>query len=249
MKKYNLSYKPFGETAILIEWPSKIDASIIEDVIGFEKLIRKDQKVLETVIAYNSLLIRYEFIHNYSLHYKYHDSFAKAVEKLKQIYQQKQNVKKQESKLWQIPVCYDVAFGLDLVAISEEKECSIEDIIDLHTHPNYLIYFLGFQPGFLYLGGLNPLIHIPRKASPRLRVEKGSVGIGGEQTGVYPQDSAGGWNLIGKSPIDFFNIQKPQPCFAKAGDFIQFEAIDLETFYQISEEVNNGEYKSKFIWI
>tara|TARA_R110002074_G_scaffold260307_7_gene432723 strand:- start:712 stop:1461 length:750 start_codon:yes stop_codon:yes gene_type:complete len=249
LENYNLTYKTFGTSAILIEWPAKIDEKIIQDIISFEKLVAKEQEVVDTIIAYNSLTISYNKDTNYSTHYKYRNSYTKKVQKLTELYVQKRDHIQKSQKIWQIPVCYDVAFGLDLEAISKEKECSIEDIIDLHTQPNYLIYFLGFQPGFLYLGGLNPQIHIPRKANPRLRVEKGSVGIGGEQTGIYPQDSAGGWNLIGKSPIDFFNIQKPQPCFAKAGDYIQFEAIDLETFHQISEEVNKGEYQPKFRWI
>jgi inhibitor of KinA len=248
LENYNLTYKPFGTSAILIEWPAKIDEKIIQNIISFEKLVAKEQGVVDTIIAYNSLTISYNNDTNYSTHYKYRNSYAKKVQKLTELYVQKRDDLQKSQKIWQISVSYDVAFGLDLEAISREKKCSIQNIIDMHTKPNYLIYFLGFQPGFLYLGGLDPLIHIPRKANPRLRVEKGSVGIGGEQTGVYPQDSAGGWNLIGKSPIDFFNIQKPQPCFAKAGDYIKFEAIDLETFHQISEEVNKGEYQPKFEW-
>jgi inhibitor of KinA len=247
LKKYNLTYKKFGETAILIEWPARIDIEIIQDIVSFEKLIGKDQKVIETIVAYNSLTVRYEYMYNYSLHYKYRDSHSKAVEKLKQLYQQKQDVRKQESKIWKIPVCYDAKFGLDLEEVSKAKGLSVDEVIQLHSSSSYLIYFLGFQPGFLYLGGLNEQIHIPRRNNPRLRVEKGSVGIGGEQTGVYPQDSSGGWNIIGKSPIDFFDIQKPKPCFAKAGDKIQFMPVDLDTFCEIEESVRKGTYLIKYL--
>lgn len=249
MSRYNLTYKPFGESAILIEWPSKIDESIIQDIIHFEKLVAKNQKVADTIIAYNSLTVLYKHDYFYSRHYKYRKSFERTVEKLKELYVKEKEEVKRKQKTWLVPVSYDLEFGLDLEEIAKEKKLSVEEVIQRHSKPSYLIYFLGFQPGFLYLGGLDKQIHMPRRANPRIRVEKGSVGIGGEQTGVYPQDSAGGWNLIGKCPIDFFDISKPQPCFASAGDRIQFESVNLKTFYQISEAVKMGEYQVKFRWL
>ena len=237
MNKYNLTYKPFGDLAILIEWPARIDEDIIHDIVAFEKSIANDQHVLETIIAYNSLTIRYQFL----------NSFDRTVLRLKRLYEEKQEELKLESKLWQIPVCYDLKFGLDLKEIAETKNLSVDEVIQLHTAPKYLIYFLGFQPGFLYLGGLNKQVHMPRRANPRLRVEKGSVGIGGEQTGVYPQDSAGGWNILGKSPINFFDMTKPEPCFAKAGDRIQFVSVDLDEFSKIEDLVEKGVYQMKVL--
>ena len=236
LKKYNLIYKRFGESAILIEWPSKIDEQIIQDIVGFEKEIANNPAIVDSIIAYNSLTIRYQNL----------DDFEKSVVELKTLYKKKRNQKKEQQKLWKIPVCYDAQFGLDLERIAKEKQLSVEEIVQLHTEVNYLIYFIGFQPGFLYLGGLHKQLHTPRIATPRLRVQKGSVGIGGEQTGIYPSDSAGGWNLIGKSPIDFFDISKSKPCFAKAGDRIQFEAVTIETFHQIEIEVQKGIYQLKF---
>ena len=136
----------------------------------------------------------------------------------------------------------DVSFGIDLEEIANKKKCSVVDIIRLHTETDYLVYFIGFQPGFLYLGGLHRNLHIPRKSNPRVRVDKGSVGIGGSQTGVYPQDSSGGWNIIGKSPLNFFDINASESCFAKPGDRIQFVAVDIHSFYQIEREVINQEF-------
>lgn len=237
MKKFNLTYKPFGASAILIEWPARIAPEIIQDITSFEKLVTKDQKVLDTVIAYNSLTVRYKYVQK---------NFSKAVAILKELYAMNRTIEATRQKNWQVPVCYDLQFGLDLEALSREKQLSVDEIIGLHTAANYLIYFLGFQPGFLYLGGLNSELHTPRKANPRLRVEKGSVAIGGEQTGVYPQNSSGGWNIIGKSPIDFFDITKSKPCFAKAGECIQFVSVDLETYEQIVDEVKQGRYQLKF---
>ncbi|MDR9399497.1 MAG: 5-oxoprolinase subunit PxpB [Salibacter sp.] len=236
MNQYKLTYKPLGKSAVLIEWPSKIDEAIIQDIVAFEKNIEKDEGFLDTIIAYNSLTIKYDN----------EIDFDSETNRLKKLYKQKKRPKKQESKCWQIPVCYDTEFGPDLTEIAEAKKLSTEEVIQLHTAPPYLIYFLGFQPGFLYLGGLNDQIHTPRRATPRLRVAKGSVGIGGAQTGVYPQQTSGGWNIIGKSPIDFFDITKQQPCFAKAGDRIQFVSIDKETFNEIAAEEEKGNYELKF---
>ena len=152
---------------------------------------------------------------------------------------------KQDQFLWEIPVCYDASFGLDLEEIANKKKCSVADIVRLHTKTDYLVYFIGFQPGFLYLGGLHQNLHVPRKSNPRVRVDKGSVGIGSAQTGIYPQNSSGGWNIIGKSPLNFFNMKASNPCFAKPGDRIQFVSVDLHTFYQIEKEVANQKFRIK----
>lgn len=234
MNTYTLTYKPFGESTILIEWPAKIDEKIIQDIVGFEQSITNDN-ILDTVIAYNSLTIRYRVLNNYN----------QTVLELKELYAIKNSEQKTIQRVWQVPVCYDVKFGLDLEEIATAKSLSVEEVIQLHTAPEYLIYFLGFQPGFLYLGGLNSKIHMPRRTNPRLRVEKGSVGIGGEQTGIYPQDSSGGWNIIGKSPVNFFDVSKEQPCFAQAGDRIQFVSVDFNEFCEIEDLVMKGVYQIK----
>lgn len=236
MSKYNLTYKPFGKSAILIEWPSKIDEAIIRDVVAFENTLEKERQILDTLIAYHSLTIRYDA----------EVDFEAEVSHLKKWYGESRQQKEQEGRLWHIPVCYDLEFGLDLEEIAQTKNISIEDVIQLHSSPDYLVYFLGFRPGFLYLGGLHSEIHIPRRANPRLRVAKGSVGIGGEQTGVYPQESAGGWNILGKSPIDFFDPSSSNPCFARAGDRVKFEPVDRDTFHELEAKVQGGNYKLKF---
>jgi len=235
LSKFELTYKPFGTSAILIEWPPKIDENIIRDIVGFEKTLEKGPPILDTIIAYHSLTIRYDA----------EIDFKAEAAQLKELYRKNRQQIEQEGRCWYIPVCYDLEFGLDLEEIAREKKCSVKEVIHLHTAPEYLVYFLGFRPGFLYLGGLDRSIQMPRRANPRLRVEKGSVGIGEEQTGVYPQESAGGWNILGKSPIDFFDSSRPEPCFARAGDRVKFESIDRDTFDEIAAEVQEGHYQVK----
>ena len=147
------------------------------------------------------------------------------------------------SVLWKIPVCYDAVFGIDLKTISEEKNLPIEAIVKHHSQTIYTVYFIGFLPGFLYLGGLNETLYMPRKSTPRLKIEKGAVAIGGSQTGVYPSDSPGGWNIIGNSPIEFFNPKLKTPCFAKAGDHIIFQPISLSAYKNIKILVEAGVYQ------
>ena len=234
--KFKLTYKFFGRSAVLVEWPATISKDIIQDIISFDRQVKKIASVLDTIIAYNSLLIRYQNLIG--------DNDV-IISQLKNIYAASSHLMKEDQFLWQIPVCYHPSFGIDLEEIANKKKCSEADIVRLHTEGDYLVYFIGFQPGFLYLGGLHQNLHIPRKSNPRIRVDAGSVGIGGSQTGIYPQNSSGGWNIIGKSPLNFFNMKASNPCFAKPGDCIQFVAVDLHTFYQIEKEVANQKFKIK----
>lgn len=234
---YDLTYKPFGDSAILIEWPAIIDEKILLDIVNFDRRIDEDYFHLHKVIAYNSLLVRYDTVIV---------DYEKEVAELKKIYNAKKRAKAwEQNKIWEIPVCYDSDFGLDLVEIAKSKSMDVDEIIALHTAPYYRVFFIGFQPGFPYLGGLDERIHMPRRSTPRLRVAKGSVGIGGKQTGVYPQETAGGWNLIGRSPIEFFNIRAGNLGFVNAGDRIKFVAVDKKEFYEIEEEVFKGKYQLK----
>ena len=231
-----ITYKPFGRQAILIEWNPIISDEVLNDILHFKLKIEKQKEFhfTDIIVGYNSLSIKFknEFV-----------DFYKVVNDLKSIYKIKNVTIKQENFIWEIPVCYDIQFGIDLKEISEKSKRTIEEIIQLHSEKIYTIYFMGFLPGFLYLGGLNEQLFFDRKPNPRLQVAKGSVAIGGKQTGVYPSSSAGGWNVIGKTPINFFDIKKENPCFAKAGDQIKFKAITLDAFYQLEKEVAKNKYQ------
>jgi inhibitor of KinA len=233
---FELTYKPFGERAILIEWPAKIDELILKDIINFKTTIAEKniKSIVELKSAYNSLLIIYDTVCR---------NFKNEVNSLKSIYNSRKSQYDSLSTLWKIPVCYDDAFGVDLEAISKEKKLSKANIIKRHSQAIYTVYFIGFLPGFLYLGGLDDELHIPRKSSPRLKIEKGSVAIGGKQTGVYPNESPGGWNIIGNSPIEFFNPKNNPPCFAKAGDRISFIPISMKSYNDLKVLVEAGAYQ------
>ena len=141
-------------------------------------------------------------------------------------------------RLVKIPVCYGGKFGPDLEDVAKHAGLSAEEVILRHTAPEYHVYMLGFRPGFPYLGGLDPAIACPRRATPRQTVEQGSVGIAGAQTGVYPEPSPGGWNLIGRTPLKLFDEKALS--LIHPGDTVRFEKID-ETEYIAMERSGRGE--------
>lgn len=232
---YKLAYKPFGERSVLIEWPPLIGEKILADILHLKNKIQNSEikDIVEIRVAYHSLLIVYK--NNLSV-------FELSIKNLEYIYQQVEHYSKPEIKQWKIPVCYDTIFATDLEEMALAKRLSKEAIIKRHTEAIYTVYFIGFLPGFMYLGGLDKELHFPRKQTPRLKIEKGSVAIGGNQTGVYPCESPGGWNIIGNSPIDFFNPKKDVPCFAKSGDRIVFNPISLKKYRNIEKMVQLGIY-------
>ncbi|MEP7706129.1 5-oxoprolinase subunit PxpB [Paraglaciecola sp. 25GB23A] len=140
-----------------------------------------------------------------------------------------------ESQLITIPVCYDKIYAPDMDALATAKGLSRQEVIELHSNTDYLLHMLGFSPGFLYLGGLNPLLVYPRKAIPSARVPAGSVGIGGDQTGIYPQETPGGWHIIGRTPISLFNPNLASPCIAQPLDKVRFKPINSSEFLALSE--------------
>jgi KipI family sensor histidine kinase inhibitor len=149
----------------------------------------------------------------------------------------------QEHKVHQVPVCYDTVFGEDLLLLADAKKCTIKEVVEMHTAPLYTVYFMGFLPGFPYLEGLDERLYIERKSIPKQKVAKGSVAIGGKQTGIYPQDSPGGWYTIGHSPVSFFDVTRESLSPFVAGDFIKFYAIDAQEHTVIQEMVKAGVFQ------
>jgi inhibitor of KinA len=139
-------------------------------------------------------------------------------------------------RLVEIPVCYGGAFGPDLDDIARMHQLTPAQVIDLHASATYLVYFLGFAPGFAYLGGLPGSLVTPRLASPRRKAPAGSVGIAGSQTGVYPFATPGGWRLIGRTPIAMFRPERKQMNLLSIGDAVRFTPISPEEFARLADE-------------
>jgi len=140
-----------------------------------------------------------------------------------------------KSRTVEIPVCYDAEFGPDLGLVAKQAKLTPEEVVKRHAKPEYLVYLVGFAPGFPYLGGLPKELRTPRHAKPRMAVPPGSVGIGGEQTGIYPLATPGGWNLIGRTPMKLFRPGEEPPVLLRAGDRVKFKAITREEFAKLEE--------------
>lgn len=229
--------KTFGEHAILIDWPAVIYEDVQQQIIAVNAAIQVNLShlMIETVTTYHSIAVYL----NETIHLE--DglvtlrAFVDTVV-LKTV---------PNKRVVTIPVCYEDCFALDIAKVAEKNELTHTAIISLHTAKVYLVNFLGFLPGFPYLSGLHKKLHTPRLETPRLQIPAGSVGIGGAQTGVYPSNSPGGWNIIGQTPLALFNVNQNPPNLLKAGDYIKFESISLSEFKKIEKEINAGTFRLK----
>lgn len=225
-----------GERALLISWEEKIDEDLLYFILSVKQIIsdKTPQVSLEINNTYNSLLIKYPSTI---------EDFYRERTHLKELVNSASAEKKKLTRLYELPVCYDDEFGLDLEEVSEKNDLSKQEIIERHTAPDYTIYFTGFLPGFLYLGGLDEKLEIPRKTEPRLEIEKGAVGLAGNQTGIYPQKSAGGWQIIGNCPVPLFDTSSVPPTDFQPGYKLQFYQVSREKYDEIREAVQNETFK------
>ncbi len=147
----------------------------------------------------------------------------------------------QAGKFVEVPVCYEAAHAPDLAEVASINGLSTDDVVRLHTQPEYTVCFTGFSPGFPYLAGLPAAIATPRLPHPRASVAAGSVGIAGAQTGIYPRSTAGGWRLIGRTPLRMFDGARHPPAMLAPGDRVRFVAIDSTRFAELDPAISKGE--------
>lgn len=221
---------PVGDCAVLATFEQRIDAEIGAQVAALNAAVQAAgvTGILETVPAYASLLVYYDPL---TLDY------AQAAEAVRAAGETMDRKVADNGRLVEIPVCYGGTMGPDLGNVARHAGISTREVIQIHTSREYRIYMIGFLPGFPYLGGLDERIHTPRLDTPRTSIPAGSVGIGGEQTGIYPIASPGGWQLIGRTPLRLYNPENNGALPYAAGDRIRFRAIN-EVEYQ---EIARGE--------
>lgn len=243
MNSPKINIKPFGVHSVLIEWPNEVSEIILEKILHFERFLTKElftNKEWELVPSYNSLLI---------INRTKKLDFQKLSSDIHKWYLQLKESPKLDRYLWRLPVSYDLEFGVDLEEVASQLNKTKEEIIALHTCATYTIFGIGFLPGFMYLGGIDKELEIPRKATPRSRVVKGAVGIAGKQAGIYPQESPGGWNIIGNCAVPIFDASKENPCFVSVGDKIEFYEISKAEHDLCKIEAEVGIYKPEKIKI
>lgn len=141
-----------------------------------------------------------------------------------------------------VPVAYGGEYGPDLGHVADLNNLSPGEVAAIHSSSDYTVHMLGFTPGFAYLGGMDTRISALRKAEPAIRIEPGSVGIAGDQTGIYPVESPGGWQIIGRTPLVIFDHKRKPAFLFRAGMQVRFRAVDNYEFWHICEEITSGEY-------
>ena len=228
--------RPEGDSALLIVFGTEISRDTNRLVSAAARRVRERgiRGVVDMIPAFVSLLVCYD---------PRVISCGALRARLETILQAEAETRETAGRVFEIPVCYGGEFGPDLPDIASHAGLTEREVVDIHTSRDYLVYMLGFLPGFCYLGGLDERIHTPRLETPRLKIPAGSVGIGGSQTGIYPLESPGGWRLMGKTPVRTWDPDRDVPILMQAGDSIRFVEITAAEFRRISEAVEKNEYR------
>ena len=229
-------YLVAGDSAVCVEFGNEISPEINKKIRAFKIAVEKSDipGIVETVPTYRSLLVHYhpEVIGSKAL-----------TEKFDKLMGSLSSIPIPPPTVIEIPVLYGGEMGPDIENVAEHNHKTVEEVIKIHTSEEYLIYMIGFIAGFPYLGGMSKEIATPRLKSPRVKIEGGSVGIAGEQTGIYPVASPGGWQLIGRTPLKLYDADREKPVLLEAGQYIKFAAVTEEEYKKIEKEVEDGTYK------
>jgi KipI family sensor histidine kinase inhibitor len=213
-----------GDRGLLLEFGDEISREINEKVRRMALAVQAEaiEGIIETVPTYRSLLIIYNPVIL---------PIEDLKERLKRMEKGLQQTPLPEPKLTRIPVVYGGNYGPDLEEVAKYLHASPEEVVQLHCSKPYLIYMIGFMPGYPYMGELPQALVTPRLKTPRLLVPKGSVAIAQRQTGIYSMESPGGWQILGRTPVELFHPEKDPPALLQMGDFVQFYQISEKEFH------------------
>ncbi len=232
-------YRPVGDSGLNVEFASEISPEVNRRVRALLASLDSEPLpgVRDLVPSYRTLLVIYDpLVLSYEVLLERLRRLERAVEETIP-----------PSRTVTIPVCYGGKFGPDLADVAEHTGIAEVDVIARHSNRYYLVYFLGFSPGFPYLGGIDPALCTPRLPMPRQRVPAGAIGIAASQTGIYPQSTPGGWRIIGQTPVHLYDPTAPEPCVLRPGDELRLRAIDAGEFARLSAEVASGRYHPEIV--
>ncbi len=234
----NVRFLLTGDTSLSVEFGNAINEAINHDIRAYKIALEKAgiPGIVETVPTYRSLMVHYD---------PSVIPYAQIRMKLEQLLNEMGEIEIPPSPVLEIPVLYGGEMGPDLAFVAENAGISEDEVVKIHSSAEYLIYMLGFTPGFTYLGGMSEKIAAPRLKAPRMKIPAGSVGIAGTQTGVYPIDSPGGWQLIGRTPVKMYDPERETPILPEAGQYIQFFPVTQTEYDAILQEVEAGTYVVK----
>jgi len=224
---------PAGDSGLVIEYGDRIDPAVNRRVR--ELFLALDQAavpgVVDLVPTYRSLLVCYDPLAV---------SLGALSERVLDLDARRGELALAPPHVIDIPTVYGGEFGPDLGFVAQHNGLTEREVVEIHASADYLVYMMGFSPGFPYLGGMSERIAAPRLKTPRTAIPAGSVGIAQQQTGIYPVESPGGWQLIGRTPVRLFDPGRRPPVLVEAGDYLRFVPIDVDAFAQVDEAVRRG---------
>ncbi len=220
---------PLGDRALVVQLGDRIDANVFARVRAtLQRLSSVHPAIIDLVAGFASVTVHYDpAIVGGAAVDAPHATLSRALEeRLADL----ADAPALEGRVVEIPVCYSGDLAPDLAAVGERARLASDEVIALHTGTRYTVQMIGFTPGFPYLAGLDPRLATPRRSEPRTRVPAGSVGIGGEQTGIYPMATPGGWNIVGRTPLAIFDSARDPAALLRVGDEVRFVAISRARF-------------------
>lgn len=223
-----IEYIPSGDSAFLVKFGNEISEDINRQLrVYFIALSEKNiEGIIECVPSYTDLMVLYN-----PLVIQYKD----LLKELKAVSENISDIEIPEARTVEIPVFYGGQYSEDMEAVKAHTGLSEKEIVQKHSENSYLVYMLGFTPGFCYLGGMDKSIATPRKEVPSQKILAGSVGIAAEQTGIYPIESPGGWQIIGRTPYKLFDPNRKPEFLLQAGDYLKFYPISEEEYHKLNE--------------
>jgi KipI family sensor histidine kinase inhibitor len=220
-----------GDSAVTIEFGNRIDQELLGIVTALDTQLQREYQagnlpgLIETVPTYRSMTAIF-------------DPGLISVKELQatimRLLNHLQDLPSRPGRLWKLPVCYEAGHGIDLEQIAQSQKLSITDVINLHLSQTYTVYMIGFLPGFPFMGDLVSALQVPRLMEPRTRVPAGSVAIAGQQTAIYPWESPGGWQIIGRCPVPLFDPKNTEPALLAPGDLVTFESVSAQRYSELS---------------
>ncbi|MEW8972989.1 MAG: 5-oxoprolinase subunit PxpB [Tissierellaceae bacterium] len=235
-----IKFIPAGDKSLVMEFGNSISPEINTKIRSMVTAIDESEfhGIEEVIPTYRSILIIYN-----PLIIDYQD----IIDKLKKMETHLNDTSNDKTRIIELPTVYGGEYGPDIEFVAKHNNLTVEEVIEIHSSIDYLLYMLGFTPGFGYLGGMSEKIETPRLQVPRTKIPAGSTGIAGKQTGIYPIDSPGGWQLIGRTPVKLYDPLAEPPVLLNAGDYIRFIPIDEEKYLEILNLVNKGKYEVNIV--
>ncbi len=231
---------PVGDKALIVKMGDAISPEIHARIRKLLLSLEREpiEGIVDLIPSYNELLIQFDPI---KLSYNDLKGFILSFDnKLTEVVLP-------PGRIVYVPVCYGGEYGPDLSALADFHSLSEEQLVGLHSSTDYLVYMLGFTPGFCYMGGMDERIASPRKSTPGLHIPAGSVGIAGGQTGIYPIASPGGWQIIGRTPLKLFDPGRKPFFLIEMGDFVRFFPVSVKDYELIANEIASGKFIPEII--